>query len=158
MLIYPNLVAEMSLDLLQEAFFFLSRGEAENLRLVCRDFDSFCTKRRDVHGYKLEVYSLSIGRTDSWASGPGDYIAYVEAYGRFQKIRGTEQQMSAGLKAALAVSLVHHCRIHTSALCETSAASLRHSSLEFRCEAWISADLSINRRPTMKPSLQASCG
>ncbi|KAH7715222.1 hypothetical protein AAVH_17373 [Aphelenchoides avenae] len=107
----------MSPDLFYEAFFFFTRREAEKLRLVCRCFDALCSGLRDVHGYKLQIDWLSIGRKGTSESGA--YSVIVEAYGRFHEIEGSEEELAAGLKATMSGSTVQRACIYTSALCES---------------------------------------
>lgn len=107
----------MPLEHFYEAFFFFSRHEAENRRMVCRAFDALCSGLRDVHGYKLEIDSVEIwSRTSHWTFGTAEFFADVKAYGRVHQIKGTEAEMTTGLKAALSVSHVNHVSIQTSAL------------------------------------------
>ncbi|KAH7711715.1 hypothetical protein AAVH_20958 [Aphelenchoides avenae] len=108
----------MSPDLFREAFFFFTRHEAGNLRTVCRTFNALCTGLRDVHGYKLQVDLMSIGCTEDWPAERYEYYADVYAYDRLRRIEGSVEEVAAGLKPALAVSLVHHGYIYTSALGE----------------------------------------
>ncbi|KAH7715061.1 hypothetical protein AAVH_17536 [Aphelenchoides avenae] len=99
--------------------FFITRHEAENLRTVCCTFTALCTALRDVHGYKLQVDLMSIGCTEDWPAERYEYYADVYAYDRLRRIEGSVEEVAAGLKPALAVPLVHHGYIYTSALGES---------------------------------------
>ncbi|KAH7715227.1 hypothetical protein AAVH_17378 [Aphelenchoides avenae] len=107
----------MSPDLFYEAFFFFTRHEAETLRLVCRSFDTLCTGLRNVHGYKLQIDWMSIGRSKT--SEAAEYSAIVEVYGGFHQIEGSEEELAAGLKTLLTSSFVLRGCIYTSVLCES---------------------------------------
>lgn len=107
----------MPSDLFYDAFFFFTRREAEKLRLVCRNFDALSSGLRDVHGYKLQIDWMSIGRKGT--SESAKYSAIVEAYGRFHEIEGSDEEMAAGLKAVLSGSILQHGCIYTSALSES---------------------------------------
>ncbi|KAH7711714.1 hypothetical protein AAVH_20957 [Aphelenchoides avenae] len=109
----------MPSDLFHEAFFFLTRHEAENLRTVCRPFDALTTGLRDVHGYKLQIDWMDIRHNADGPPVPAEYCAYVKAYGRLYEIQGVEEEVASGLKAALRVSFVRSCRISTLALTES---------------------------------------
>ncbi|KAH7699819.1 hypothetical protein AAVH_33073, partial [Aphelenchoides avenae] len=136
-------------ELFYDAFFFFNRHEAENLRTVCRAFDALCTGLRDVHGYKLLIDNVVMRRRVSAVEfrhvlsvkpehcfgaphEPDEYSATVEAYDRLLEIKGSEGELAAGLKAALAVSLVHEVYIFTSALAE----SLYSEPAEFFSGVW----------------------
>ncbi|KAH7708474.1 hypothetical protein AAVH_24277 [Aphelenchoides avenae] len=108
----------MSPDLFHEAFFFFTRREAEKLRLVCRHFNALCNGLRDVHGYKLQIYQISISCADEWTE-PAEYFAIVWAYGQEHQIQGSEDELAAGVKAALSVSLVEYVYVYNSALNES---------------------------------------